>query len=192
MTRWRILVVLVLVPFFVSCGGGGGGSSGGGKQNTGEGFVPNVPGYNYDPAADDPEPSFEWREFLSYPGSYSNIPRQLVIRTESEYSFFWSLCMVEPQMGPGMGPQTRPEVDLDKYMIVAVFIGAYPGHSDVDITNVSQQGDGILVEYRHNIPGPGWPPDGPNAFGQPYTSALVTRTDGPVQFKGTVNAVPFQ
>jgi PrcB C-terminal len=73
--------------------------------------------------------------------------REAVARTDAEWSALWS---------QHAGSRARPAVDLNKEMVVAVFLGTRPtaGFS-VEIVGVREEGAVVAVSYRETRPQPG-------------------------------------
>lgn len=87
---------------------------------------------------------------ISRIGTYTHTgihePRRLIIRNETEWRSFWS----------DMDPGTRPDVDFNDYMVIAVAAGTKPttGHS-IRVERVGVDDSGRLVaEVIETQPGP--------------------------------------
>ena len=73
--------------------------------------------------------------------------RQAVVRSAAEWSTLWS---------QHAGDRSRPAVDFDKEMVVAVFLGTRPtaGFS-VEVVGAREEGAALIVSYRESRPQPG-------------------------------------
>jgi hypothetical protein len=72
-------------------------------------------------------------------------PRQTVVKTAAEFEALWRAH------SPG---RPVPAVDFSKNMVVAVFLGSRPSSGyEVQITNVSRDGDALLVTWTERRPG---------------------------------------
>jgi hypothetical protein len=73
--------------------------------------------------------------------------RQAVARSAAEWSTLWS---------QHAGDRTRPAVDFNREMVVAVFLGTRPtaGFS-VEVVGAREEGATLIVSYRESRPQPG-------------------------------------
>lgn len=109
-------------------------------------------------------------------GAMSNIeePRQVVVRTASEWQTLWR------EHDPGNA--SAPPVDFAESLVVGIFSGSRPtaGYA-VEIAAVKNEGNRTIVEYRERQP----PRDAPVAqvLTSPFHIVRLPRTVGSVEFK---------
>jgi hypothetical protein len=103
--------------------------------------------------------------------------RTVAIRTPEEWKALWA-----EHVQPQIPAPPAPEVDFDRYTLVAVFAGEKPstGYS-VAIQRIQFQPDRVIVHYAETAP----PRDAAvgAALTQPYEIRLIPKTGLPVQFR---------
>lgn len=99
--------------------------------------------------------------------------QQTVVRTEAEWRALWQ------EHAPG---RPAPAVDFNKQMVLAVFLGSRPsGGYMIQITQVRDEGTGLVVEWMEGRPAPGT--SAAAVMTAPSFLAAVPRRDGPVRFE---------
>src|SRR4030095_5078565 len=112
-------------------------------------------------------------------GTYSSIEgkRQVVIRNEKEYQKLWDEVYKDLDQVPRI-----PDVDMNKYTVIAVFMGSKPsGGYDIKINKVSTNGDKILVQVNEISPGKNCMVT--DALTRPYDFVRIPKTDKAAEFK---------
>ncbi len=99
--------------------------------------------------------------------------QQTVVRTDAEWRALWQ------EHAPG---RPAPVVDFNTRMVLAVFLGSRPsGGYMVQITQVRDEGNGLLVEWIEGRPAPGT--SAASVMTAPSFLVTVPRRDGPVRFE---------
>jgi hypothetical protein len=111
-----------------------------------------------------------------------------VARTGTEYYAEWAKRYPPPPPGSKAPVMVPPNVDFTKEMVVIIDLGTRPsGGYTMDIRNVTALGTGLLVEWVEKKPGANCVV--PSVITQPFIMAAVSRRDGAVSFKGSVQTI---
>jgi hypothetical protein len=108
-------------------------------------------------------------------GAQSNIDsaRQAVARTPEEWAALWNAHNSD---------KPAPQVDFDREMVVAVFMGSRPtGGYSVQIVSAQEQNGGLVISYHEASPRPGAITTQVLTF--PYHIVAVSKHAGAVSFE---------
>ena len=108
-------------------------------------------------------------------GEQSNVDgaRQVVVRTEAEWTTLWRQHTPDRQ---------RPAVDFSKDMIVGLFMGSRPTAGyNISIVSTFTKDGSVLVRYQESTPRPGTMSAQVLTF--PYHLVAIPKTSGEVKFE---------
>lgn len=106
-------------------------------------------------------------------------PREVVIRTAKEWEGLWK---AHSPAAPA------PRVDFSSALVVGVFLGTRPSAGfQIEITDVTTDGDAAVVEYVERRPGPG--AIVAQILTAPFHLVSLARRDGEIRFR-KVNGTP--
>jgi hypothetical protein len=118
-------------------------------------------------------------------GQFSGLrsERLEVIRIASEFAELWQTH------ASGFSPAPiQPEVDFDREMVIAVFLGERPtGGFAITVTEATERADSLLVTVRITLPGTNCAV--PQAFSQPHQLVTVPQSEQLVAFFTEVERV---
>lgn len=99
-----------------------------------------------------------------------------VVKNTAEWSALWNKIYFRAIIKPEL-----PEIDFDKYTVVAVFNGLETsGGHDIEITKVGEKDDVVRVFVKKTSPGSGCATS--QSFSNPYHIVGFAKSDKKVQF----------
>ncbi|MGH9158891.1 MAG: VWA domain-containing protein [Vicinamibacteraceae bacterium] len=111
--------------------------------------------------------------FAFGPSSNRTKPEQIVIRSQAEWEKVWESLPTKKPL---------PQVDFEKEMLVAVFLGRRStGGYSVRVDSVRREGPGIVVAYREVAPASGAVRT--QQLTTPFVVARIVKSDGSVRFE---------
>jgi len=103
--------------------------------------------------------------------------RMLVINSEKDFTKLWNDVYVNLDQIPSF-----PEVDLNKYTVIAVFMGAQrTGGFDIKIDKIANINDKLVIEVTESAPGVNCMVT--DAITKPYDMVKISKTDLEYEFK---------